>query len=187
MFRRRGVQIAIAAVVLIALAVVALFVVFPAGSSSSDAAVKAHVKKKTEVTPEVLVQQDWGSGQLVLVGYDRRSERKLGLAFVRHATRGWRVNSYTEQTVDPSDVVVGSLLVASSEAGSGQPAWSAAVGEVTDPRIDRVEITWSNGQTSIGSRTGDAYLVVERGTTSADAARFLSKDGNEIAKVPIKG
>lgn len=172
---------------IIALALVALFVVFPSGASSADAAVLDRVSKADDAgSAKVLLKQDWGSGQLVLVGYVRRAERKLGLAFVSHTPRGWRLGSYTEETTERSDVVVGSLLLASSEGGAGQPAWSAAVGELGDPRIDHVEIAWSNGQTSVGSRVKDAYLVTEKGTTAADSARYLAKDGTEIAKVPIK-
>jgi hypothetical protein len=59
------------------------------------------------------------------------------------------------------------------------------MGELGDPRIDRVEIAWSNGEKTLGSRTGSAYLVMQRGTTTANTARYLAKDGIEIAKVPI--
>src|SRR5581483_11579031 len=142
-------------------------------------------KTKPNTLPIVLAKQDWGSGQFVLVGYDKNGERKLGLAFVAHGPRGWKVGSYTEETTDKTDIVIGSLLLASSEGGAGQPAWSAAVGELGDPRVARVEVTWSNGESSVGTRAGDAYIVTEKGTTTATSARYLSKTGVEIAKVPI--
>jgi hypothetical protein len=184
---RRAVVL-VAGAVIIVLALVALFVWFPAGTSSSDAAVLDRIDNMTPgagATATVLAKKDWGKGQLVLVGYTRHADRKLGLAFVTHGPRGWRLGSYTEETAAKTDIVIGSLLVASSEGGSGQPAWSAAVGELTDTRIARVEVTWSNGQTSVGTTVDKAYLVTETGTTTAKSARYISKDGTEIAKVPI--
>jgi hypothetical protein len=175
-----------AAAAIIALALIALFVIFPGGAPSSDAAVLDRVGQISgAAAPSVLVKTDWGDGQLVLIAYNRGAARRLGLAFVAHGARGWRLGSYTEETTDRTDIVVGSLLLASSEGGAGQPAWSAAVGELTDPRIARVEVTWSNGGVSVGSRVNNAYIVTEPGTAAARTARFLAKDGTEIAKVPI--
>lgn len=173
--------------VLTIVAAAALFVVIPPGEGSPQAAALEHVADRGDRdSAKVLTQQDWGKGQLVLVGYENRGAKRLGLAFADEQTRGWRVSSYTEETVEPDDVVVGSLLIASSEGGSGQPAWSAAVGELLDKRIDRVEIRWASGESSFGPRVGDAYLVVEKGTTTALEARYLAKDGTEVAKVPVE-
>lgn len=172
--------------VVVALALVFLFIVAPSGgSSATDAALDYVGGRADRGSATVLARRDHGSGELVLVGYDHRGVRRLGLAFTSKQLRGWRIQSYTEEPVEPDDVVVGSLLVASSPGGSGQPAWSAAVGELLDKRIDRVQITWSNGTRSIGARTGDAYLVVEGARTRAVEARFLDDDGTEIAKVPV--
>jgi hypothetical protein len=184
---RRGVVIGLTSVtVVVALALVFLFIVAPSGGSSATEAALDHVAGKADRgSAEVLARRDHGDGELVLVGYDRRGVRRLGLAFTSKQLRGWRIQSYTEEPVEPDDVVVGSLLVASSPGGSGQPAWSAAVGELLDKRIDRVQITWANGTRSIGARTGDAYLVVEGARTRAVEARFLDEDGTEIAKVPV--
>ncbi len=174
------------AIVIIAVALLALFVVFPSGASSADAVVLERVGQITGASsPAVLAKQDWGKGQLVLAGYTRNSQRRLAFAFVTHNPRGWRLGSYTDESADRTDIVIGSLLVASSEGGSGQPAWSAAVGELTDPRIARVEVTWSNAETTVGSVVNRAYIVTTPGTTAAKQARFLAKDGTEIAKVPI--
>jgi hypothetical protein len=135
---------------------------------------------------KVLAQQDWGGGRLVLAGYDRRGERRLAIAFVQDALRGWRVRAYTEEVVELHDVVVGSLIVASSEGGSGQPAWSVAVGELEDPRIRRVEVKWTSGETSTGERSGDAYIVTQADETEATVVRYLAEDGTEVARVPVE-
>lgn len=184
---RRGVVIGLSAVtVLVALACVFLFIIAPSGGNSATDAALDHVTGRADRgTAEVLARRDHGEGELVLVGYDRRGVRQLGIAFASKQLRGWRVGSYTEEPVEPDDVVVGSLLVASSAGGSGQPAWSAAVGELLDRRIERVQITWANGTKTVGARTGDAYLVVEGARTRAVQARYLDKDGTEIAKVPV--
>jgi hypothetical protein len=184
---RRGVVIALSLVTaVVALALVFLFIVAPSGGPSATDAALDHVGGRADGgTAKVLARRDHGEGELVLLGYDRQGVRRLGLAFTSKQLRGWRVQSYTEEPVEPDDVVVGSLLVASSSGGSGQPAWSAAVGEILDKRIDRVQITWANGTRSIGARTGDAYLVVEQAKTRAVEARYLDEDGNEIAKVPV--
>lgn len=171
---------------LVGLAVVFLFVVMPAGASTSTGAVIEHLAERGDRgSTKVLTQRDWGDGQLILAGYERRGVRRLGLAFAVETFRGWRVASYTDEPVEPDDVVVGSLLVASSAGGKGQPPWSAAIGELLDARIDRVEVKWSSGATSFGPRVNDSYLVVEKGRSVALEARFLSKESDEIAKVPI--
>jgi hypothetical protein len=184
---RRALGIALSALaVVVVIAVAFLFVVAPSGGETATDGTLDHVAGKADTgTAEVLARQDWGDGELVLVGYDRRGVRRLGIAFAAKQLRGWRVQSYTEEAIEPDDVVVGSLLVASSPGGEGQPAWSAAVGELLDKRIDRVEIRWTNGEKSYGSRNGDAYLVVERGETKALEARYLDDEGTEIATVPV--
>jgi hypothetical protein len=184
---RRGVVIALSALTaVVAIALVFLFIIAPSGGSSSSSAALGHVTGKADHgTARVLAQTDHGRGELVLVGYDRRGVRRLGLAFTSKQLRGWRVVSYTEEPVEPDDVVVGSLLVASSAGGAGQPAWSAAVGELLDKRVDRVQIKWANGDSTIGGRTGNAYLVIDDGQTRAVEARYLDKNGAEIAKVPV--
>ena len=185
--RRIGlVAASIVAVLALAGAVVA-FVVIPPGEASTQAATLEHVDDRSDAgTAKILTQQDWGEGQLVLVAYERRGAKRLGLAFAAEQLRGWRVTSYTEESVEPDDVVVGSLLVASSAGGQGQPPWSAAVGQLIDDRIDRVEIRWASGESSFAPRVSDAYLVVQEGTTTALEARYLAKDGAEVARVPVE-
>lgn len=175
------------AAALLAAAAVWFFVISPSGGASPQEAVVGHVADRSDAgTGEVLTQQDWGDGQLVLVGYESRGVERLGLAFVSESLFGWRVGAYTEETVEPDDVGVGSMLIASSEGGSGQPAWTAAVGKLTDPRVERVEVTWASSDTSIGPRTNDSYLVVQPGATTATEARFLAEGGTEIARFPIE-
>lgn len=186
MSRRTVLSVVSVGAVVIAIVLVLLFVVAPAGGDSASGAALEHVADRSDRdSAQVLANQDWGEGQLILVGYDRRGVRRLGLAFASEALRGWRIDSYTEEPVEPDDVVVGSLLVASSRGGSGQPAWSAAVGELLDKRVDRVQIEWRDGDKTIAPRTGNAFLVVRSGQTRARKARFLSEGGAEIASVPI--
>jgi hypothetical protein len=175
-----------AVVGVIAVAALFLLVIAPSGGNSAQAAVLSHVSDRADAnTAKVLTQQDWGDGQLVLVGYEGRGVRRLGIAFAAKQMRGWKVRSYTEESVEPDDVVVGSLLIASSEGGDGQPAWTAAVGELIDDRIERVEVKWAASDTSVGPRATDAYMVIERGVTTATEARYLADDGAEIARVPV--
>jgi hypothetical protein len=187
MSRNRILLIVGTVVAVIGLAAVALLVVAPAGAGSAEAAAIAHVEDRGDSgTSKLLTQRDWGDGQLVLVSYEKSGVKRLGLAFAAERFRGWRVDAYTEETVEPDDVRVGSLLIASSEGGSGQPPWSAAVGELIDDRIDRVEVTWAGqSEPAFAPIVNDAYLVVQRGTTEAVEARYLSEDGAEIAKVPV--
>lgn len=169
-------------------AAVLMFVVFPSGSDSASAAMLAHVEDRADDgSARVLVEQEWGDGQLVLARYETGGTTQIGLGFAAESTRGWRITSYTEQPADPDDVAVGSLLVAQSPGGSGQPPWSAAVGELSDGRIDRVEVIWSDGQTTSGSRSNDAYLVVTEGDADPQTTRYLTADDTEIAKVPVTG
>jgi hypothetical protein len=165
---------------------VLLLVVFPGGASTANNALLEHVAGEADAgTATVLVSQDWGDGHLVLVGFERVGERVLGFGFAARDLRGWRVAAYTAEVVEPDDVVVGSLLVASSEGGTGQPPWSAAAGELIDDRVDRVEVTWEDGESTTGLRIGNAYLVAHEGTTTAVEATYLAEDGTEIATVPV--
>lgn len=185
--RRPAVVGAIAVVAaIIAATVLYLFVLAPAGASSARDAVRERIAETNGARdPEVLVVREWGDGEFVLAGFERRSERRLALAFVVERSRGWHVAGYTERTAQVSDVVVGSLLVASSTGGSGQPPWSAAVGELNDPRVRTVEVSWAGGDSSTAVRNNDAYLTVRRGRTTAREARYLDGEHTEIARVPI--
>jgi hypothetical protein len=186
MRRRRAVVGAAVALAIVAAAVLYLFVVSPAGAGSAQEAVTKRIGDRADRnSTRVLVKRDWGDGQLVLAGFSRRAERRLALAFAIERGRGWHVVAYTERTAMVSDVVVGSLLVASSSGGSGQPAWSAAVGELNDPRVKTVEVSWMSDGTSSAERTNDSYLVVHRGRVSPRAARYLDGERTEIASVPI--
>ena len=185
--RRRLVLGIITALILVAGAAAALFIVFPAGADTAEGAVLDHIDERADAnSARVLADREWGEGRLVLAGYARSGERRLGVAFATEGRRGWHVGAYTDRLVQPTDVVIGSLVVARSEGGKGQPAWSAAAGELGDPRIEKVEIRWASGDTSSADRTNDAYLVVQRGSTTALDARYVTDDGTEIAKVPIE-
>jgi hypothetical protein len=174
------------AVLLLGAAAAAVMLLVPTGSDSASAAALSHVEEQADRgSAEVLAQRRWGEGSLVLVGYDRRGERRLGLGFASEGFRGWRIASYTEEPVEPDDVVVGSLLVATSPGTDDYPAWSAAWGELIDKRIDHIEIKWDDDEATQADRVGDAYLVVEEGEGNAIEARYLDGDGTEIAKVPV--
>lgn len=158
------------------------------GAVSAEEAVLQRIRPNADVgTAQVLATQSWGEGKLVLAGYRHGPQRRLAIAFAGKQGDGWTVAVYTEKTVRLTDVGVGSLLVASFEGGEGQPAWSVAAGELADPRIARVEIKWASGQTSSALRKRNAYLAVQEGTTTPLEARYLAKDGTEIAPVPVEG
>lgn len=170
----------------VVVAVIAVLVVGTGAGSANEAFVTHVDEDADDGSAAALASREWGDGRLVLVGYDRGGERVLGLGYAGDGLLGWQVASYTEEQVEPDDVVVGSLLVASAPGGSGQPAWSAAVGEIADSRVDQVEVTWANGDTSTGERTDDdAYIVAAEGETEAMQARYLAADGTEIAQVPV--
>lgn len=161
-------------------------VVFPAGAASADAAVLEQIDPMAEDgTARVLLEEPWGDGELVLVRYENEGQRRLGLGFAIEAFRGWRVAAYTEEDADTDDVAVGSLLVASSAGGEGQPPWAAALGELSDARISEVQIEWTDGESSSAPVRDEAYLVVREGSPQPETARFLTDDGTEIAAVPI--
>jgi hypothetical protein len=183
--RRLAVWIAVA-VVAVAAAAAVLFVLFPSGSDTAVDAALAEVRSREEATDAaVLAERPWGDGTLVLVGFGSRADRKLALVFAVERSRGYRAASYTAERADTSDVKVGSLLLATSEGGSGQPAWSAAYGELADERIVKVEIRWRDEQKTSAERQGGAYLVVREAQVEASEARYLDKDGTEIAAVPV--
>jgi hypothetical protein len=172
--------------VLVAVAAVLLIVVFPAGASTAVTAAAEKVQATADAgTVRVLITRKWGGGELVLLRFDRRGERMLRLAFASKGLRGWRAAGATEKRADLSDVAVGSLLVAKSAGGKGQPPWSVAAGELGDKRIERIEVKWSSGPATTGNRENDAYLVVQRGSVGVTSVRYGTKDGTEIATVPV--
>lgn len=176
---------AIVVVVVLAAAITAFFVVFPAGADDPETALLTHIEHMTKDDATMLVRQPWGEGELLLVRYVAQGERRLGLGFAIERMRGWRVAAYTEQIATTDDVGVGSLLIASHEGGDGQPAWSTVVGELSDQRVSRVEVTWADGATSTVDATSHAYIAVTPGVTEALEAVYLAEDGTEIARVPV--
>jgi len=173
--------------VAVAAALVAVFVVLPGGAASADAAIIERMEDRADAdTPRVLYNEKWGDGRLVLAAYRRGEELRLALGFVIEQSKGWRLAGYTEETVKSDDVGVGSLLVASSEGGTGQPPWSVAAGHLVDKRVKRVEVRWASGEVSAGPRRKNSYLVIQEGTTTPLEARYVAEDGTEIAKVPIE-
>jgi hypothetical protein len=175
-------------VLLTAAALVVVFVLLRSGAPSAEQAMLQRVRGSADPgSAKILVNRAWGDGRLVLTRYDQGTQHRLALGFTIERSRGWRLAAYTEETVEPTDVVVGSLLVASSEGGEGQPPWSAAAGQIKDNRIVRVEIRWASGDVTSAQRRNGAYLVLLEGTTTPLEARYLAKDGTEVAKVPIEG
>lgn len=168
-----------------AAAALLLFVFAPAGVATPEAAMRAHIVDADANSTRLLVGRTWGKGEIIVAAFSTRGERRLAVAFVSKSWRGWRVAAYTNQQALISDVVVGSLLVASSEGGKGQPPWSVAVGEVGDPRVASVEVFWGPGDITSGPRTNDAYLVVHRGTSQAQFVRYLDSHRVELARVPV--
>lgn len=167
---------------------VVVFVAIPGGAPSANQAILERLEERGDPdTPRVLVNHGWGEGRLILGAYRRGEDLRLALGFVIERGRGWQLAGYTEETVTSRDVGVGSLLVASSEGGDGQPPWSVAAGHLVDQRVQEVEISWASGDVSSSSRKNNAYLVIQEGTTVPLEARYLSGDGVEIAKVPIEG
>lgn len=185
---RRGRLAVSLSLLVVGLGVLLFVVVFPAGASTPSAAVLSKVKPPADKgSARVLAEQKWGDGGLVLVRFTRHGQRFLRLAFVSHATRGWRAAGFAEKRAELNDIVVGSLMVASSPGGKGQPAWSAVAGEIGDSRIARVEVKWTSGTTLATQRRNDAYLVIEPGVVRALTARYATREGVEIATVPVSG
>jgi hypothetical protein len=180
----RAARLGVTLLILILVAALLVFVVFPSGQSTPVAAATTNIKADAG-TVRVLVTRPWGTGELVLVRFDKAGKRMLRLVFASKGVRGWRSAGTTEQRADITDVEVGSLLAARSKGGKGQPPWSVAAGELGDPRIKSVQVRWSSGQTTTGARRNDSYLIVERGTMGVSSVRYTSKDGAEIATVPV--
>jgi hypothetical protein len=176
-----------AVVVLAAVSFLTAIVFLASGASSADAAMLDRVGERADVGhPKVHLSRKWGEGRFVVASYSSVEGRRLALGFVLEQRRGWRVIAYTEEAARDKDVGVGSLLVASSDGGTGQPPWSAAAGVISDNDVIKVEIRWASGEVTSAIRHNGAYLVLERGTTTPLEARFLAKDGSEVAKVPIE-
>jgi hypothetical protein len=175
-----------AGIPVLAVVLVVVFLVLPTGSDSASAAILERVNESADAgTARVLISRDWGEGKILLASFEQGEDGQLALGFAVERGRGWRLTAYTEERAERKDVVVGSLLVASSEGGAGQPPWSAAAGELRGTNIHRVVIRWASGETSSAFAKNNAYLVLQEGTTTPLEARYLAKDGNEIAKVPI--
>lgn len=174
------------AAAIVAVALVVVVFLRPGGADSPNEAIADRIGERADSAPKILVNREWGEGRLVLASYESGDEHRLALAFAIQQS-GWRLAAYTEETVGSDDVGVGSLLVTSHEGGTGQPAWSAAAGELSDDRIERVEIRWASGSVTSAPRTNGAYLVLSPGTTTPLEARYLGRAGIEIAKVPIEG
>lgn len=167
---------------------VVVLLVLPTGAASAKDAILERVQEKADPSSaKVLISRRWGDGRLVLASYESGKDHKLALGFTIKQARGWRVAAYTDETVEKTDVVVGSLLIASSEGGAGQPPWSAAAGELRGHGIAQVEVRWASGDVTSGTRRNDAYLVVQEGTTTPLEARYLGEEGAEVAKIPIEG
>lgn len=182
----RFARLTILVAALIAAAVVLAFVVFPSGADTPLRAATSDLQSKADQdTVRILVTQRWGEGEMVLARFDRRGRRMLRLAFASKGTRGWRRAGATEKRADLTDVAVGSMLVARSAGGKGQPEWSAAAGELGDRRIQRIEIRWTTGKVTTGVRRNDSYLIVEGGSLAVASVRFLTANGTEIATVPV--
>lgn len=187
--RRRLIWIIGAGVLAVLAAVlVIVFLVLPGGAPTANAAILERLETRADAdTPRVLNSQAWGDGRLILAAYRTGRELTLALGFVVEDGGSWRLAGYTEENVNSNDVGVGSLLVASSEGGTGQPPWSVAAGHLVDRRVRSVEIRWASGDVSAAPRRRNSYLVIQRGTTTPLQARYLGEEGIEIAKVPIEG
>lgn len=183
LIRSRPVQLAFAAVLVLVLAAIGVLVLRPSGADEAVAAAFARVADEDEeAEPELLLEREWGEGRFVLLGYDA-DERTLGLAFAIDRGRGWRIAGWTSQPSDLEDVSVGSMLIASSSGGDGQPPWVAVFGELGDDRIVRVEVEWSEGEPTAADREGDAYFVVRPDGVEPTFVRYLDADDEEVAKV----
>lgn len=172
---------------LVALGAGSVIVGAPAGLPDPEAvALNATADDARPGSVEPLLGEDWGEGRLLVLRFEGPDgDRRLAIAFVIDHGRGWRLGGYTQQRAEVSDVRVGSLLVASSEGGKGQPPWTAAFGELSDDRVARVEIAWTGGTTTTATLRDRAYLAVRPDETTVEAVRYLAEDGAEIATVPV--
>ena len=187
----RRVQLIVAGVVVLALVAIGLLVFRPSGADEpAEAAFERVADEAEEAEPVLILEREWGEGRLVLVGYNATdpddTERMLGLAFAIDRGRGWRVAGWTSQASDLEDVKVGSLLVANSTGGAGQPPWVAVFGELGDDRIVQVEVEWSEGEPTAAQREGDAYFVVRPDGVEPTFVRYLDAEDEELAKVPAQ-
>ncbi|HVL81788.1 MAG TPA: hypothetical protein VM840_09375 [Actinomycetota bacterium] len=183
--RRQTVLVAATALVVTAVAL-AFLALRPLGAATPTEAATRY-ESESGAAARVLTDREWGEGRHVLVRTRRGGRTYLSLSFVADTGRGWRVVRRAVEESDPSDIVVGSLLLASAPASDGQPAWTAAFGELSHPDIAVVEILWADGTSGRSDRTGDAYLVVAPGSRTAIEARFLDPQGVEVARVPASG
>lgn len=170
----------------VAIAAIVVIAVRPYGDADGKTAAVNASLNAGESMPTVLIDKPWGDGLLVLVASgDAVRTRRLSLSFVIDDGRGWRVVKRAVQTADRSDVSVGSLLLATSTGGPGQPAWSAAFGELGVDGIQSVEITWNDATSTRDVRVGGSYLVVRTGAHSGISVRYLDAAGGELAVVPV--
>jgi hypothetical protein len=173
------------AALVLAIAAGAVLLLRPAGRSTPEAAARAAAGSPTGRV-EVIASRTWGQGRLIVTGFHTaRDARRLGLAFTIDRGRGWRVAGYTEEQAATSDVGVGSLLVAASPGGAGQPSWSAAYGELSAGDAAVVEVEWADGTTTRGTPRNGAYLVVRQGEVQAKEVRYLRTDRSVLARVPV--
>lgn len=182
-----GTWIPASVALLVALGAGAVIIGAPAGLPDPEAvALNAASADARPGSTEILIRDDWGDGRLLVLGFEGpEGARHLAIAFVIDHGRGWRLGGYTEQRAEADDVRVGSLLVASAEGGKGQPAWTAAFGELSDDRITRVEVAWTGGTTTSATLRGRAYLALRPDETTVETVRYLGEDGAEIATVPV--
>lgn len=183
---RRSAVLVVATALLVGLVGLAVVAGRPLGASDPrEAASRYESEQHPDATVTVLLDQPWGQGRHVLIRTRRDQRTYLSVSVVSDHGRGWRVTRRAIEQSDPSDVVVGSLLLASSEGDEEHPPWTAVFGELADPGIGRVEVVWSDGTTSAATASSPAYLVVASGLREAVEVRFQGPDGAEVARVPV--
>lgn len=182
-----GTWIPAALALLVALGAGGVILGAPAGLPDPEAvAVNAAADDARPGSAEILLGEDWGDGRLLALRFEGSDDdRRLGIAFAIDHGRGWRLGGYTQQRAELSDVGVGSLLVATSDGGEGQPPWTAAFGELSDDRVARVEVAWTGGTTTTATLRGRAYLALRPDETTVDTVRYLAEDSSVIATVPV--
>lgn len=178
----------IVAIASLAVAGAAIFAVAqrpPVYPDAKTAAVQASLDAQ-ESMPSVLIDQPWGKGTFVVIGSgDPVTVRRLSLSFVAPQRGGFKVVKRASQTAARTDVTVGSLLLASSPGAEGQPAWSAAFGEIVDPAIATISVMWGDGTATQAPKNSTSYLVVRAGVHAAISVRYLDASGAERAVVPV--